>query len=277
MTAFWITISILIPLIISSVFIALLYFRHKKYKAFIVEHSKAVRNLTALNQSYRFHTIEAIKLRFDYDNENLFEQISCEDYLTYYLRDNEEKIKCLIKSADENQARLTDYKSKYETRVQTLIGQYDTDIGKLRKSYLDKSEQKILSSELQVPITSIKAEVRLYLTNLHETSLYGRKRMNFTQKEITSILARLDNKRGNFYLDRNIWDSLCRVERGKVTNKLRFRIYERDGERCVHCGSTRNLEIDHIIPVSKGGKSIPSNLQTLCHKCNLEKGNRSHF
>lgn len=101
--------------------------------------------------------------------------------------------------------------------------------------------------------------------------------MNFTQKEITSILARLDNKRGNFYLDRNIWDSLCRVERGKVTNKLRFRIYERDGERCVHCGSTRNLEIDHIIPVSKGGKSIPSNLQTLCHKCNLEKGNRSHF
>ena len=189
----------------------------------------------------------------------------------------EVKIKCLIKSADENQARLTDYKSKYETRVQTLIGQYDTDIGKLRKSYLDKSEQKILSSELQVPITSIKAEVRLYLTNLHETSLYGRKRMNFTQKEITSILARLDNKRGNFYLDRNIWDSLCRVERGKVTNKLRFRIYERDGERCVHCGSTRNLEIDHIIPVSKGGKSIPSNLQTLCHKCNLEKGNRSHF
>lgn len=74
MTAFWITISILIPLIISSVFIALLYFRHKKYKAFIVEHSKAVRNLTALNQSYRFHTIEAIKLRFDYDNENLFEK-----------------------------------------------------------------------------------------------------------------------------------------------------------------------------------------------------------
>ena len=33
----------------------------------------------------------------------------------------------------------------------------------------------------------------------------------------------------------------------------------------------RNL-IDHIVPVSKGGETVPWNLQVLCYKCNAEKG-----
>ena len=85
----------------------------------------------------------------------------------------------------------------------------------------------------------------------------------------------IKNKNGTFYNDREIWNSLCRVERGKVSNKMRFSIYERDGYRCRNCGISdryANLEIDHIIPISKGGKSTYDNLQTLCHRCNVEKG-----
>lgn len=43
-------------------------------------------------------------------------------------------------------------------------------------------------------------------------------------------------------------------------------------ERCMHCGSTENLVIDHVIPVAKGGKSELENLQLLCAVCNSAKG-----
>lgn len=40
---------------------------------------------------------------------------------------------------------------------------------------------------------------------------------------------------------------------------------------CVVCGSTENLELDHILTVSIGGSDDISNLQLLCHKCHCEK------
>lgn len=40
---------------------------------------------------------------------------------------------------------------------------------------------------------------------------------------------------------------------------------------CAHCGATERLEIDHIVPRSRGGYSYAHNLQVLCKPCNLEK------
>lgn len=50
-------------------------------------------------------------------------------------------------------------------------------------------------------------------------------------------------------------------------------VWIRDKGRCVYCGSTENLQLDHIIPFSKGGASTLENLQLLCQKCNIGKSN----
>lgn len=66
-------------------------------------------------------------------------------------------------------------------------------------------------------------------------------------------------------------------ERNKA-KKLRPMILARDNYTCQKCGNSLAkepnllLEVDHIIPISKWGASVPENLQTLCWKCNRSKG-----
>ena len=69
-------------------------------------------------------------------------------------------------------------------------------------------------------------------------------------------------------------------QRSLMTGKLRQAIKERDDYTCKMCGNSTHtepnllLEIDHIVPVSKGGFTEESNLQTLCWKCNRSKGSK---
>ena len=69
-------------------------------------------------------------------------------------------------------------------------------------------------------------------------------------------------------------------QRALMTSKLREKIKLRDSHMCKNCGlSTEKepnllLEIDHIIPLSKGGITSEDNLQTLCWKCNRSKGSK---
>jgi hypothetical protein len=55
---------------------------------------------------------------------------------------------------------------------------------------------------------------------------------------------------------------------------VRKRIFKRDGNRCLYCGSTDNLSIDHVVAVVNGGGNEDENLQTLCKKCNSSKGGK---
>lgn len=66
------------------------------------------------------------------------------------------------------------------------------------------------------------------------------------------------------------------VERKKVDKSLRYKILHRDGFKCRSCGRTADhdgvsLEIDHVIPLAKGGSSDAINLQVLCKDCNRGK------
>lgn len=60
-------------------------------------------------------------------------------------------------------------------------------------------------------------------------------------------------------------------ERRKVI-PLREAVLKRDGYKCLKCGSTTDLEVDHVQPVALGGRTEMGNLQTLCESCNWNKG-----
>lgn len=69
-------------------------------------------------------------------------------------------------------------------------------------------------------------------------------------------------------------------QRALMTARLREYIKHRDGYTCKACSVSVAaepnllLEVDHIVPVSKGGLSVLENLQTLCWRCNRRKANK---
>lgn len=72
----------------------------------------------------------------------------------------------------------------------------------------------------------------------------------------------------------------AKYQRQLMTPQLREFILSRDYYTCKYCGVSKEsqsyllLEVDHILPISKGGVTIEDNLQSLCWKCNRSKGSK---
>lgn len=67
-------------------------------------------------------------------------------------------------------------------------------------------------------------------------------------------------------------------QRKLATRELREKIMKRDNYTCQLCGKYMpdevGLQVDHIVPIAKGGKTIASNLRVLCSKCNSSKSDK---
>lgn len=254
--------------------ILLLQARHKKYTSFILENSLCLKQLTELNNRYTFYSDINLNQNHTYDNENFFNDISCQDFLIYQLQFIKKDVVDQIEKIRINE-RLYD---KYLEEIATIkqSGQFQTNAGKLKVEKLLILEKKLIEEQIYHPIIQFILTVTLYCSTING-QIYNSKSKDFFDNDVLSLIARLNKKRGTYFTDREIWNAICRVERGKVSNKMRFSIYARDGYRCCRCGASGRfvqLEIDHIIPIAKGGKSTYDNLQTLCHNCNVEKGDK---
>ena len=272
MKSFFIAISIVI--LVAMIVAIAVYYREKKYASFVSRHSAALKNLKLVNDRYIFYSPADYDKEHTYDNENFYNGISCEDYLIYQLRYEGKRVNETINQLHSNRQKSELYRREIDSIAK--YGDFDYPIGRLKKEKLIKTERRMFYQSLQKPETEFRISVRLNCSNMNG-HIYASKKETFDEVKIASMLRGLTDRRGNFFNDRNTWDAICRVERGKVSNKMRFSIYQRDGYRCCNCGKNgkiTNLEIDHIVPISKGGKSTYNNLQTLCHRCNVEKGNR---
>ena len=72
--------------------------------------------------------------------------------------------------------------------------------------------------------------------------------------------------------------SYVRIRNQNVVRFCRENIYKRDRYTCQYCEAafpTRDLTLDHVLPVSKGGLKSWTNIVTACRDCNQKKGNKT--
>jgi len=101
---------------------------------------------------------------------------------------------------------------------------------------------------------------------------------SLSKNEIEELKKLCDQKIDEYIQKRGdkIWEHR-KFSNKAVPGSLRYEVLKRAKGKCELCGVDRkikSLDVDHIIPRSKGGANDISNLQALCFTCNRAKGNR---
>ena len=151
--------------------------------------------------------------------------------------------------------------------------EFDEYLKEVPKYVLENDEDAFYS---RLGFATIDESVLNFEYIFSTTTLGGMKHDTFSVKmnedTISKVINKLQDKLSNA--------SLAKEQRALMTTKMRQTIKERDNYTCCICGNSTQkepnllLEIDHKIPVSKGGLTIECNLQTLCWKCNRSKSNK---
>ncbi len=108
---------------------------------------------------------------------------------------------------------------------------------------------------------------------------------NFLGKKFVVVKGR-EREPMKIFIEDIEWSSIIPLDYEKKENKkqrsslppaLRYKIIKRDRQTCTSCGARApdvELEVDHIIPVSKGGTDEEDNLTTKCIPCNRGKSDK---
>jgi len=161
--------------------------------------------------------------------------------------------------------------------IKTLVeAEGITTTRKLALEFLKMDESQIQYYERVVKTMPVKVLLNhnVIKKNDNQVTLNTRK-LNFNQRQ--KLISLCESKLNEFLESRGLklWD--YRLIDNPVPDSLRYRVLKKSKHRCELCGATkydRPLDVDHIIPRSKGGKSDESNLQVLCSKCNRSKSNK---
>lgn len=247
-----------------------------KNAKFLNENSEAINALMCLNEKYenKLYCDSIYYAAHTYDNADFFDDISCADYLISMLQERKNEILQKMKMVEFCKRNYTSYIN--EVKKIDSFGKFKSPIDGYDLEDLLTTEKEIFEDETFESPEDFEVEIIIYYAKMND-EIVDYKKQTFDKVEVMDLIDRLNDRSGYYYNDRGIWDSLCRVERGKVSNKLRIRVYERDGYKCRYWGRGEDecsLQIDHIKPISKGGKSTYDNLQTLCEDCNKQKDNK---
>lgn len=119
---------------------------------------------------------------------------------------------------------------------------------------------------------------QLYVPSIFHILFSDRRVMTAFQERIASYIGTLVHQEHPSLLNR---DGVLKRPK-HLPSWLRNGVFNRDHGRCQICykdlsglrSAVRDLDYDHIIPLSASGSNDPTNFQLLCSRCNSKKGTR---
>lgn len=157
--------------------------------------------------------------------------------------------------------------------IENYKGEYQQYLGDVPAYVMENDEAGFYS---RLGFTNIDESVLVVEYKFSYTSGGGMAQRSFTvpmtEETIGELIKTLESKLTA--------SAFAKEQRNLMTKKLREFIKSRDNFTCCNCGNSTHkepnllLEIDHIIPVAKGGQTVKENLQTLCWKCNRAKSDK---
>ncbi len=249
-------------------------FKEKYYKGKlerIKDISEKYKELIKLNAKYEFIELGELN-REIYEREyshKSYDRARAKSIIIYNIENNEDNIRDFILNAYRNKKRYDEYckeldniNTKTKPEIIEASGFTAKEFDKLESMLIDKTKYNE-----DVYNISINVEVG-YITRRYNNS----KNRTIKYEELCDLYMEWRN--GKKYKE------TAKRERKYMNDQLRYDVLKRDNFTCTKCGATAKdgvkLHVDHIIPVSKGGKTTMSNLQTLCERCNIGKGNKDN-
>jgi hypothetical protein len=173
--------------------------------------------------------------------------------------------------AKQNQNNISVYDNEFSALLKEQKMNKPVDKKGKRRSFLFKLvESIILSNSKYNPITAFT----LYSFSRYRSEkgrIYLNKYINFNYSEVLKMMEKVRDVL-NYEISRI---AKLKKERALLSSSMRYDVLKRDSFTCIICGRSKRdgvkLHVDHIFPISKGGKTIKSNLRTLCQECNLGK------
>lgn len=109
------------------------------------------------------------------------------------------------------------------------------------------------------------------LNKLHQLGIISEVKYNDLYCILTKFIDKHEEKQkrlNEYSCKRNIANKF--IQKSDVKSA----IFQKYGERCLCCGSSENIVLDHVIPIYNNGKNEIDNLQPLCQMCNSRKGSK---
>ena len=263
-------LSIIILLIINRKRIINLY--EKRYIKKLKSNSELFLNIEKINNKYNLCELKDFIDYYNVYNRSSLDNCNIDDYLMMTIHDKYDKLVEYKEKFDELFHMYSIYLEEYNSlkkyineeeakEIKMSLKKYDKYQNQIFKEYLIKRNYQF-KVVIYVNYSSKKGKVR---KNIYKS---------YNSKQFLDIL----NEYRKIQDEKKINEINSRIERAKMSVSMRYDVFKRDNFTCSICGRSKKtgatLEVDHVIPVSKGGKTTMDNLQTLCDRCNRGKSNK---